>query len=77
METAEILENGQTQTVCLPPEIHFDGGRVYIKRIGQAVVLLPLSSPWQPLIDSLPLFSEDFMRDRQQPPTQNRDDVFA
>lgn len=77
METAEIFENGLNQAVCLPLEVRFPGDRVYIKRIGQAVVIWPVSFPWQPLLDSLPLFTDDFMKDRPQPPSQNRDDVFA
>ena len=27
---------------------------------------------WQPLLDSLPMFSDDFMAEREQPPVQAR-----
>jgi hypothetical protein len=37
----------------LPKEFRFDGDRVFIKRLGNAVVLIPYQEPWQSLFDSL------------------------
>jgi antitoxin VapB len=77
METAKLFQNGKSQAVRLPKEFRFGSDRVYIKRIGEAVVLLPYQTPWSTLIESLSLFSADFMDDRNQPPLQNRGDAFA
>lgn len=77
METAKLFQNGKSQAVRLPKEFRFGSDRVYIKRIGNAVVLLPYQTPWNTLLDSLSLFSPDFMSERIQPPTQNREDAFA
>ena len=77
METAKLFQNGKSQAVRLPKEFRLKGERVYVKRMGSAVVLLPYSAPWQPLIDSLSLFSDDFMRARKQPPIQKRGRTFA
>jgi antitoxin VapB len=76
METAKLFKNGKSQAVRLPKEFRFDNDRVYIKRFGDAVVLLPYQRPWKSLLDSLSLFSEDFMGDRIQPPIQKREIVF-
>ena len=76
MEIAKLFQNGQSQAVRLPKEFRFDGDQVYIKRIGNAVVLLPYQTPWDVLFDSLDHFSEDFMSERDQPPQQIREDVF-
>ena len=40
---------------------------MYIKRVGNAVVLLPSRDSWQGLYESLERFSEDLMEDREQP----------
>lgn len=76
METARLFQNGKSQAVRLPKEFRFENDRVYIKRVGDAVVLLPYQTPWETLLDSLSLFSVDFMSERVQPPTQQRQDAF-
>ena len=60
MDTAKLFPNGNSQAVRLPKEYRFEGEQVYIRRMGDAVVLLPYQTPWQVLIDSLPHFSPDF-----------------
>jgi antitoxin VapB len=77
METAKLFQNGKSQAVRLPKEFRFKSDRVYLKRMGNAVILLPYGAPWQSLVDSLPLFSNDFMQERTQPPTLERDAVFS
>ena len=62
MKTAKLFRNGQSQAVRLPKEYRFDGDQVYIRRVGNAVVLLPVDAPWQTLFDSLSLFTEDFAK---------------
>jgi len=42
MERAKIFQSGHSQAVRLPKEFCFNGSEVFIKRIGKAVVLLPL-----------------------------------
>lgn len=76
MDTAKIFQNGQSQAIRLPKEYRFRGTKVYLKRMGNAVVLIPEYDSWQPLIESLSMFSDDFMTERNQPPTQPREDLF-
>ena len=77
METAKLFMNGKSQAVRLPKEFRFGSDRVYIKRVGDAVILLPYQTPWKTLIDSLSLFSANFMEEREQPPVQDREDIFS
>jgi antitoxin VapB len=77
METAKLFQNGKSQAVRLPKEFRFASDRVYIKRVGNAVVLLPYQTPWEILLDSLTLFSADFMGERTQLPVQNREEAFS
>ena len=67
MDTARLFRNGRSQAVRLPKEFRFEGDRVYVKRVGNAVVLLPYSGSWEGLFDSLGGFSDDFMESREQP----------
>lgn len=76
MQKAKLFKNGQSQAVRLPKEFRFDGEEVYIHRIGTAVILLPKNQPWKSLLESLDLFSEDFLEDRNQPSHQKREGLF-
>ncbi len=76
MKTAKLFQNGKSQAVRLPKEYRFVGEKVLIKRIGNAVVLLPYENSWQSLFDSLEQFSEDFLSEREQPQQQQREDIF-
>ena len=75
MQTAKIFKNGQSQAVRLPKEFRFEGDSVSIKRVGNAVVLLPQDEPWETLFGALEQFSPDFMDERQQPEQQIREDL--
>jgi antitoxin VapB len=61
MDTAKLFKNGRSQAVRLPKAYSFSGKEVYIKKIDGVVILIPKDKdPWQPLIDSLNKFSNDF-----------------
>jgi antitoxin VapB len=72
MKTAKLFRNGQSQAVRLPREFRFEGDFVYVKKSGNAVVLLPAKGIWEPLVRRLGEFSEDFLAERNQPKGQKR-----
>lgn len=76
MKTAKLFQNGQSQAVRLPKEFRFEGDEVFIKRSGNAVILISANHSWDVLIDSLDKFSADFMDNRVQPAQQIREDLF-
>ena len=76
MRTARLFKNGGSQAVRLPKEFRFEGSRVFIKKVGDAVVLLPRQGSWQMLFDSLEQFTDDFMENRDQPALQERESPF-
>lgn len=76
MDTAKLFQNGQSQAVRLPKAYRFGGSKVYIKRVGNVVVLIPEEDSWRALADSLALFSADYMVERSQPAIQQREGVF-
>jgi len=77
MKTARLFHHDHSQAVRLPQECQFPGTEVYVKQVGNALVLLPMDQPWDALVASLAHFSEDFMAARDQPPVQPRDDAGA
>lgn len=71
--TAKLATDGKNQSVVLPEDYHFPGDEVYIKKVGDAIVLISKDKPWQILFDSLDEFSDDFMTDRNQLMMQTRE----
>jgi len=77
MKTATVVTQTDGQIVRLPADIHLEGDEVHVRQIGQSVVLTPMqANSWQPLLDSLDQFSDDFMEERSQPVDQKRETMF-
>ena len=74
MKKAKLFKNGQSQAVRLPKEFQCPGKEVFIKRVGNTILLIPIENLWRQWERSLDLFSDDFMQDRNQPETQERED---
>ncbi|HMV55069.1 MAG TPA: type II toxin-antitoxin system VapB family antitoxin [Rhodocyclaceae bacterium] len=72
MRTARLFTIGRSQAVRLPKEFRFEGDDVFIKRVGQAVVLLPRKKGWELLESALKSFEPGFTIDRSQPGHQAR-----
>lgn len=75
MQTAKIFMNGRSQAVRLPKEFRMPGDDVFIKRIGNVVILIPKDAPWSSLVKSLDQFSDDFMESREQPTQDKRENL--
>lgn len=74
MMTAKLFENGRSQAVRLPKECRFNGDEVAINKVGDIVILMPKENKWSGFLNSLELFSDDFMNDgREQPAVQARE----
>ena len=67
MHTAKLFSNGRSQAVRLPKEYRFEADEVYIRKLGDIVILLSKDDPWAPLVESLDLFSDDYMAERSEP----------
>jgi antitoxin VapB len=73
MNTAKISTDGTHQIVILPEDFKMAGTEAYIKKIGNAIVLIAKDNPWKSLFESLEQFSDDFMITRDQPPLDVRE----
>lgn len=73
MKRAKLFLNGQSLAVRLPKEFRVKGKELYIKKQGDAIVLIPMTdNPWQAWKEALHLFSSDFLEERAQPKIQKR-----
>ena len=73
MTTAKLFRNGQSQAVRLPKEFAIPGREVFVRRVGNAVLLIPAADPWTGFEEALSAFSPDFMTERSQPPLDDRE----
>lgn len=64
MESAKLFMNGRSEAVRLPKNYRFGSNEVYIKKIGDIVLLVPKDKTWDVFLHSLDGFSEDFMQNR-------------
>ena len=73
VESVEIQNTKGSQAINIPDNLKINDNKVYIKKIGNALYIIPFHNPWQTLLDSLGEFTPDFMENRNQPPMQNRE----
>ena len=66
MKKAKLFNSDGGQAVLLPNEYRFDGDEVLIEKTDHAIILSSAEHPWEPLLNSLDKFSDDFMDTREQ-----------
>lgn len=65
---AKLFLHGRSQAVRLPKEFRFEGTEVYVRRVGDDVVLSRTQrASMRSLVEALDAFEPGFQIDRQQP----------
>ncbi len=75
-QTAKIFMNGRSQAVRLPKQFRFETDEVFIKKIGNEIILSPRPKSWDDFFTKTALPSDDFMSDRKELPPQIRENIF-
>ena len=71
METAKLFQTGRSQAVRLPKAFRFEGEEVFIKRVGNGVLLIPKDKkPWQSMLESLEKFEGTIERNQPEKPDE-------
>jgi antitoxin VapB len=70
---AKIFMTGGSQAVRLPAECRFDVEEVLVEKVGEKLVLSPKRSGWKDFFSASNDVPEDFLKDRVDPPPQERD----
>jgi len=71
-ETVDIKDISGEQVIKIPDKFKIDDDKVYLKKTGNTLYLIPYHNPWQVLFDSLEEFTDDFMDEKGQPAHQKR-----
>ena len=72
-ETIEIKTQKGFQAIRIPETLKINDDKVYLKKIGNSLYIIPFHNPWENLIESLDIFTSDFMTTRDQPDNQKRE----
>jgi antitoxin VapB len=72
-ETIHIKNRKGFQAINIPEKMRINDDKVYLKKVGHTLQIIPFHNPWQNLIESLDLFTPDFMENREQPSHQTRE----
>ncbi len=64
MDTAKIFMNGRSEAVRLPKDCRFGSDEVYVKKMGDLVMLFPKKKLWHTFLEGLNGFTDDFMDKR-------------
>lgn len=76
MKKTTVFVNGRSQAIRIPKEYRFNDKEVFIDKIGSVIRIIQIKNSWSPFLESLNSFSEDFMKNRNQPEEQKREDLF-
>ena len=71
--TARIFLNNRSQAVRLPKEFQFKTNEVFIRKLGDDVVLSPRPEDWSAYLSSGPVASQEFMEGIEDLPVQERE----
>jgi antitoxin VapB len=69
-----VFKSNRSQAVRLPKDVAFPEGvhEVEIVKVGNSRVISPVGHRWDAFFKEGPWVSDDFMKDREQPPMQKR-----
>ena len=75
MATAKVFKSGNSQAVRLPKAVAFPEGvhQVDILKIGRGRLIVPQGKRWEDLFQTGPRATDDFMVDRGQPTSEERE----
>jgi len=68
--TAKIFMNNRSQAVRLPKEFQFDTTEVFIRKVGDEVILSPRPEDWSAYLAAGPVASTEFMEGVEDLPVQ-------
>jgi antitoxin VapB len=75
MAVAKLFKSGRSQAVRLPKEFRFEGTEVRIRRVGQGVLLEPVTADIRAVFDAIDRIGVPFPDRPEQPPEQDRDPI--
>jgi len=72
-ETVKIKKRSGAQIIQLPKGLRIDDDKVYLKKVGNSIYVIPFHKPWDTLFQSIDQFTDDYLEEREQPKLQARE----
>jgi antitoxin VapB len=69
---AKIFMNNRSQAVRLPKEFQFSTKEVFVRKVGEEVILSPRPTSWDDYLREGPFASDEFMDNVEELPAQER-----
>ena len=71
--TAKIFANGHSQAVRLPKAFRFETDEVYIRQVGDEIILSAKKPSWADFFNQPSAFGGDYLAERDNQPPQERE----
>ncbi len=75
IETIKLEDSSGIQLIRLPDNFKINDDKVYLKKVGNVLYVIPYHNAWQSLVSSVNEFTDDFMDEREQPIDQKRETI--
>lgn len=76
MTTGKIFMTGRSQAVRLPKEYRFEEDEVILNKIGDVIIMIPKNKAKDIFLSSLDEFTDDFMAEGRNQPSQQKRESF-
>ena len=75
MARSTVFKSNRSQAVRIPKEVAFPEGvhQVEVIKMGNARLIRPVGGGWKEFFENGPRVSDDFMRERDDPPPEERE----
>lgn len=73
VQIAKLFYNGRSQAMRLPKEFRFPGTEVYVRKVGDSLIVSPRRPSWDEFFSTPSAFGDDFLTERDNTPPQERE----
>ncbi|MBL7974026.1 MAG: AbrB/MazE/SpoVT family DNA-binding domain-containing protein [Candidatus Kapabacteria bacterium] len=71
--TIDIQNPNGMQAITIPNDMRIDDDKVYVKKVGNAIQIIPYHNPWKNLTEGAAMFTDDYMQQRNQQQQHDRE----
>lgn len=75
METIDIIQENNYQLIKIPIDFKINDNKVYIKKMGDTLQIIPYHNLWDNFYKNLSNFSDDYMNERSDFVENNRENI--
>ena len=73
VQVAKLFYSGRSQAMRLPKAFRIEGSEVYIRKVGDDLIISPKRPTWNDFFSTPSAFGDDFLAQRDNEPPQERE----